>query len=269
VCGLLSAPTAVISTSLEDVSKPHGTMQFRDKFAPWCLHEAFKQGAWYETSTTKALLSGEPTEINIKNGPRVTVIWEGPCFWGSNYPVQFREATKAMVNRVLIVDTGHVVFDPEKPVGAALIARDRGYGSPADLVVAEELSGVLNWALEGADRLTQRGHYDLPKSIRRSMSDFVKDSNPLVSFFEECVEFDPNARISVVDLHYALASFVRDDMRNPPSRNAMGKWIKSMGDPRIAVDGDKLRSGNTRFYAGFKQASLDYGGNTHPAQATV
>jgi P4 family phage/plasmid primase-like protien len=252
VCGLLAATTAVISTSLEDVSKPHGTMQFRDKFAPWCLHEAFKQGAWHETPTIKALLSGEPIEINLKNGPRVTVIWEGPCFWGSNYPVQFREATKAMVNRVLIVDSGHVVFDPEKPVGAALIARDRGYSSPADLVVAEELSGVLNWALEGADRLAQRGHYDLPKSIRRSMSDFVKASNPVVSFFEDCVEFDPNARISVDDLHYAFASFVRDDMRNPPSSNAMGRYIFSMGDPRVAVDGDKLRSGNTRFYAGIK-----------------
>jgi hypothetical protein len=238
-----------LDPSLAQVDNTHGTMMFRSKFDPWRLDEAFAAGKWHPSEVAKAILSGNPFPVNVKNGPVLMEVWDGAVFWATNVPAQFREATKAMENRVLIVDNNRVVFDPVKPFGAAIEARNRGYSDPAALVIAEEKSGVLNWALDGADRIAKRGYYDLPDSIRRSMSDFAKDSNPVVNFFEECVEFDPESRVGVVDMHYAFVSFVRDDMRNNlPSANTMGKWIGAMGEHRIAIDGSRLRSGNKKFY---------------------
>lgn len=247
VCRLLS--DTAIATSLGDVDKPHGTMPFRDRFAPWRLDEAFKSGTWHPSDITKAILSGNPFSVNVKNGPMVLEIWDGAAFWATNVPAAFKEATKAIENRVLLVDAPRV-FDPKRRTGAALFSIGRGFQNPADLVVAEEMPGVLNWALEGADRISKRGYYELPESLEQNLEEFREDSNPLHSFMKECVEYDSDACVSVPDLHYAFASFVRDDVRTIPSAKSLGRLIRALGDERIAKDMSRLRTGNKRFYAG-------------------
>jgi phage/plasmid-associated DNA primase len=247
VCGLLSK--TVIVTSLGDINKPHGTMMFHDKFAPWRLDEAFAQRTWHPTPLIKKMMSGEPFEINVKKGPLLMVIWDGACFWATNAPVQFEELTRAMENRVLIVNCD-VIFDPKNPVGAALAAHERGYRDPSDLVLAEEMPGVLNWALEGAERIAARGYYDLPEQLESNLEEFREDSNPLVSFFRDCIVFDPKSCVSIVDLHYAFTSYTRDEMKTI-STKSLGRFLKSLGDPRVAIDHKKLRQGacgKRRFY---------------------
>ena len=72
-------------------------------------------------------MTGEPVQINIKNGPiishRVTV----PVFWGTNNPPQFQEASKAIVNRIVVVKCRQE-FDEGRPIGAAAQALKLGYG---------------------------------------------------------------------------------------------------------------------------------------------
>lgn len=249
LCGLFS--DTCISTDLNDIEGPHGTMQFRSKRAPWRLDEAFDQGRWHPTATLKAIVSGDEFRINVKNGPMLTVSWDGPCFWATNAPVQFREQSKAIENRIIIIEC-EVEFDPRSPTGAAVDARDRKFSSPAELVLASEMSGVLNWALEGMRRIDDRGSYDLPDQLSESLEDFGRDTNVLASFFEECVEFDPDARVCTVDFHYAFASYVRDDMRSVPSAKTLGRWLKSMGDNRVGHDHKRTRSGNRKFYVGVR-----------------
>src|SRR5262249_9801298 len=87
-----------------------------------------------------------------------------------------------------------------------------------------------------------------------------RDSNPVVSFFEECVEFDPMGCVGTIDLYYAFCAYVRDDMRVLPSAKSFGRWIKAMGDPRVAQDNLQLRSRDRRHYDCVKlnELGLDY-----------
>ena len=66
---------------------PHGMMEFVRR-APWTLHEAFDGGKWHPSSRIKSIISGDPIDINIKNGPIITNRVTQPIFWGSNLPVQ-------------------------------------------------------------------------------------------------------------------------------------------------------------------------------------
>jgi hypothetical protein len=52
------------------------------------------------------------------------------------------------------------------------------------------MSGVLNWALEGLRRLADRGwRFDIPEDILDLRESIRVDSQPELQFFEECLEF--------------------------------------------------------------------------------
>jgi hypothetical protein len=153
---------SAISTPFAALVGTHGLMEFARK-APWVLHEAFEAGKWHFTSQVKSILSGDPVQINIKNGALVTQRIRQPIIWGTNFPPpQFKEATRAMINGMIVIDT-YVVFDPKNPVGVAVTGRAAGYSEPSELILATEKPGLLNWALAGLRRALHRGYFKTTK----------------------------------------------------------------------------------------------------------
>jgi phage/plasmid-associated DNA primase len=145
-----------IATPIGALDGTHGLMEFQRK-APWVLHEAFNGAKWHFSDIVKSILSGDPVQINIKNGPVVTKRIRQPIFWGTNYPPQFKEATRAIINRMVVVSTA-VVFDPKTPTGVAITARQAGFSEPSDFILANEKPGLLNWAAAGAGARLVRDH---------------------------------------------------------------------------------------------------------------
>jgi phage/plasmid-associated DNA primase len=143
--GLLS--DRPIATPFDALSGAHGLMEFRRR-APWLLHEAFNAGTWHLSSVVKSILTGDPVQINVKNGAITTQRIRSPVFWGTNHPPQFKEATKAIVNRMIVVKC-RTVFDPQHLIGAAKEARRRNFAEPSDLILKTEMPGLLNWAIVG------------------------------------------------------------------------------------------------------------------------
>ena len=135
------------TTPIDRLDKDHGLMAFANR-VPWVLPEAFDQGKWHFSSVTKALASGEPVQINMKNGAIFDHTFTGPIIWGANTDPQFKEATAAITNRLLIVPCRRK-FDPDKPVGVAIAARAAGLNKPSQLVLRDEMPGVLTWAVRG------------------------------------------------------------------------------------------------------------------------
>ena len=93
----------VNTTPLEALEGAHGLMPFAYR-VPWVLHEAFDQAKWHMSSVVKAIFSGDGVQINVKHGPLLTRKVTVPIFWGTNNPPQFKEATKAITNRIAVVE---------------------------------------------------------------------------------------------------------------------------------------------------------------------
>ena len=66
----------------------------------------------------------------------------------------------------------------------------------------EEAPSILKWALEGLDRLTERGYFRLPKSSAEAISQLEDLASPMAAFLRERCKFEGEASV-VVDTLWA------------------------------------------------------------------
>jgi P4 family phage/plasmid primase-like protien len=250
----------VISAPLGSTEATHGLMPFTRRL-PWVLHEAFG-GQWHFSSNVKAIITHEPVMINVKNGPMLSAVIRAPIFWATNHQPQFREATKAIVNRMIVIECSRV-FIEGKPIGVAAEAQRRGLAKPSDLIIASELPGLLNWAIAGLKRALQRGSIDTTVSIQETAEMIRRDSNLVAGFLDECIGYDPMARIRVADFCLAHSAWwleLKGEDRRLPTNEAISKALKAMGDGRIGMDRKEMRDTHARYYCGIalNKAGLRY-----------
>lgn len=246
-----------ISTPLDGLGGTHGLMEFTRR-APWVLHEAFDQSKWHFSALVKSILTGDPVQINIKNGPLVTQRVRAPVFWGTNHPPQFKEATKAIVNRLVVIPCRQT-FRESSPVGVAVDARRHGFADPAAYVLATEKPGLLNWAIAGLRRAKARGHLELTAEIEELRVEIRAESNLVEGFMKECVTFNKDGMVATTDFCAAFTVWWEEnkgERRGTPSNDAIGKAISSLGDGRIA----SYRTNEARLYVGvhLNEIGLDY-----------
>lgn len=241
------------TTTFDTLENAHGLMEFLRR-APWVLHEAFDQTKWHFSATVKALLSGDLVNVNVKNGPIVPHVFRSPVFWGTNSPPQFKEASRAIENRLKIIHC-HRVFNTDATIGVAAVARDSNYSSPSELVLNTERSGVLNWALEGMKRAMKRGYFLDTEEMRQATQAMRTDSNIVAGFLSDCCEYTPNYMVSKPDFHAAFALWWKEnkgDDRGIPSIDSVGRAITALYDKRIGNDSHELKYKNLRYFAGIR-----------------
>jgi hypothetical protein len=240
----------VIGASIGSIEGTHGMMPFTRRL-PWVLHEAFG-GQWHFSANVKSIITQEPVSINIKNGPVVTQVVRAPIFWATNFQPQFKEATRAIVSRMIIIEVSRR-FDEKKPIGAAAEALRRGFTKPGELIVATELPGLLNWAIAGLRRALERGSIETTDSIDETADAIHRDSNLVVGFLDECIEYDPMARLKASDFclaHSAWWMELKGEDRRLPTNEAISKALKAMGDGRVGMDRKEMRDNTSRYYCG-------------------
>jgi hypothetical protein len=253
VFSALFGPQA-ISAPIGSVDSTHGLMPFTRRL-PWVLHEAFG-GQWHFSATVKAIIKAiithEPVMINIKNGPMITTVVRSPIFWATNFQPQFKESTRAIVSRMIVIECSRS-FVEGKPIGVAAEALRRGFNKPAELINATELPGVLNWAIAGLQRALKRGSIELTDSIKETSDTIRRDSNLVAGFLDDCIEYDPMARLKIGDFclaHSAWWMELKGEDRRMPTNEAINKALKAVGDRRVGMNRDEMRDGLSRYYYG-------------------
>ncbi|ACL60611.1 DNA primase family protein [Methylobacterium nodulans] len=259
-----------ISVALDSLEGTHGKMPFVRR-APWVLHEAFDQRKWHFASGVKAIITGDPVEINVKNGPIISGRVRAPIFWGTNYPPQFKESTRAIVNRMIVIHCRNV-FDDHRLVGVAQLASERGYDKPSSIVLAKERAGVLNWALEGLRRALDRGSIAVPAEVRENADAIHKDANIVAGFIDECIEWDHEMRVPVPDFCAAFSVWWAENKgedRSIPSNDSIGRAVTALGNERIGLHARETRDMHRRYLCGIalNPAGIAFWKRAHEARA--
>lgn len=65
-----------------------------------------------------------------------------------------------------------------------------------EICIPEEMSGLLNWSLDGLDRLMKTGHYTFNKATEDVKSKWIKEADSLHSFCEELIDEDSDCMIT-------------------------------------------------------------------------
>jgi putative DNA primase/helicase len=149
----------------------------------------------------------------------------------SNELPKFRDSSGAIATRLLILQMtesflgreDHELFDK----------------------LRDELGGILNWSLEGLDRLTRRGRFTEPQSSRDAAALMMDLASPVSAFVRERCVRDPNAIVSRDELYAAWSDWAVLSGHHPGAKSTFGR------DLRAVVPGIKdshLRFGDKRIW---------------------
>lgn len=122
----------------------------------------------------KMLVStGEPVTLDQKNVKQEIYTPSAKHMFSCNNLPSINDRTKAVFRRLLLIH-----FDRSIPL--------EDQDSNLDEKLLLELSGILNWAIEGARRLYKSdGKWTIPEASKKLLDEYQKDNNPLYEFIEE------------------------------------------------------------------------------------
>ncbi|MEM3550837.1 MAG: phage/plasmid primase, P4 family, partial [Candidatus Bathyarchaeia archaeon] len=83
------------------------------------------------------------------------------------------------------------------------------------LTTPEELSGLLNLALQALKRLLEKGQFSYSKTTEEIREDYIRKSSPIAAFVMDCLEVDSDAFIVKKELYNAFAEYCR--VKNLPA----------------------------------------------------
>jgi len=94
--------------------------------------------------------------------------------------------------------------------------------------ILTELSGVLNWAIIGYERLMKRGHFIQPSEALELVDQFRTLSSPLTEFLETRCTLDAEATCLLSDLYRAYREWCESEHdKFPLSRNVFARDLRA------------------------------------------
>jgi P4 family phage/plasmid primase-like protien len=186
VCATLEAMLGrdnVSSVSLSDIGKEYGLHLTHGKLANISA-DVSELGETNE-GTLRMLTSGDKMTFNQKFKPLYNARPTARLTFCCNDVPRFSDRSEGLPRRMLFVPFRVQITEEE---------RVAGMDKPDFWERSGELPGILNWALEGLNRLLKRGmRFVEPKVCQVAKEEHRQISNPVRRFLKEHFEYDPEA----------------------------------------------------------------------------
>ena len=130
-----------------------------------------------------SLISGEPVRVERKFTDPFTFIPHIKLLWAMNELPRVHDANNGLFRRVKVIEFKPIPETQRDPDVKAAIQT--------------EGAGILNWALEGLERLRRRGRFEVPQAIVDATTQFQQTNDVPKMFVDEMCyvnldELDPN-----------------------------------------------------------------------------
>jgi putative DNA primase/helicase len=151
----------------------------------------------------------------------------------SNEPILMHDLTGTIATRMVLMETRR-----------SFLGREDNTLFEHDLL--PEAAGVLNKCLEASRRLSKRGHFLVPTSIKGRQAEILREASTVTAFASECLIEDPSATTSKQDIYHAYVRYCRGHGRiNYTDQNIFWRDLRTSGkfrndmERRIRVDGER------------------------------
>jgi len=192
--------------------------------------------ATFKTVTGGDLITGRhPTHrpIMFKN--------EAAHLFMSNHMINTRDHSEAFFSRWLIVEF------PNSRLRSGL-SLDH---TLADRIIENELSGIAQWALDGAVRLMRNGSFSMTAAHDRLMAQWRRSTNSLEEFIHECCELGSALLSRRSEFYAAYAAWCRENGRRP---FAKGK-VKDLLDHTVGLGISRVERNGYETFRGIRVKS--------------
>lgn len=149
----------------------------------------------------------------------------------SNEVPRFSDASGAIANRLLVLQMRNSFLGRE----------DR----TLDARITAELPGILNWALEGLDRLASKQHFTVPKSSGEATTMLMDLASPVSAFVRDCCVRAEGASVERDRLYGAWKAWCVDSGHESGSKATFGRnlaaVVPDLGTSKPRVNGIQIR----------------------------
>jgi putative DNA primase/helicase len=150
-------------------------------------------------------ISGEDTvAVNEKYQDEVSLRLRARLMMVSNEVPRLVDASGALADRLIVLKLAQSFLGRED--------------NQLERKVLAELPGVLNWAVEGWQRLQQQGRFLQPASGVSVLNTFRDSGSDVGCFLRECCVLEPTARIPCCELYAAWESYCKRNNKGNAGR---------------------------------------------------
>lgn len=176
-------------------------------------------------------ISGEdPQDIHRKNLPTITGVKLATRFiLMTNELPNLRDSSGAFSNRIILLRTTQSWLGKED--------------KQLDARLQRELPGILNWAIEGWQRLQERGHFRQPDTGRELLAELADLTSPVSQFIRERCAVGPEFSCDIDDLFASWRNWCEEHGReHAGTQQTFGRDLRSKL-PGLAVTQPRTDSG--------------------------
>jgi P4 family phage/plasmid primase-like protien len=186
----------------------------------------------------KEIVSGDPIKVEEKRQPTFTIEPTAKHLYAANQLPDAAVDDDAFYRRILLV-----AFPTTIPKGE----RD----PRLDEKLRAELPGVLNWALDGLDRLLENHHFTGDRAPAATRDTWESWGSSLGKFKDAAIKREAGGKVEKEKLYNAYLRFCRD--RGVPAISGQQKFTQEFtSDPEIGQGRTTLGGKTVRVYTGLE-----------------
>jgi putative DNA primase/helicase len=236
VLKMLLGQGSVANPTMSSLAGPFGLWPLLNKMAAIISDARLSDRHVDSMAILERLLSisgGDPQNIDRKCLPTVTAVMMAVRFTIlSNEIPRLTDASGAIASRFLILQMTRSFLGKED--------------KELDRKLAAELSGILNWAIRGWQRLRERGRFLQPESGADLLKELRDIASPVGMFVREVCAVGPEWSVDVADIYAAWCDWCKQHGRDHAgTEQAFGKDLRAavpgLKVARPRTNGDRVR----------------------------
>lgn len=115
-----------------------------------------------------------------------------------------------------------------------------------------ELPGILNWSLEGLDRLRSRGYLRQPKSAEETVAQLEMLGSPIKAFVSDRCDLLPGAATECASLYAAWVRWTEAQGREKPGTQPIFTRNLTSAFPEVTVTRPRIQGQQVKHYSGLR-----------------
>ena len=176
------------------------------------------KGNYYESNKIKQLISGQRITIDIKYKDQFDFKPQTKFVFAVNMMPRIDDASVATERRLCIV---YFLNNFRKNPNIKL----RNGGG----ILQEELPGILNWMLDGAQKLAEDCKFIVTDEMIRALEEYREENSSTEGFISECIQFIEGETLTLRELYDKYKTFCVSDGRKFKSKISFSKEMKGYG----------------------------------------
>jgi len=181
-------------------------------------------GNYYQSHKLKKLISGEEMTINMKYKDQFKFKPTAKFIFSVNIMPRVDDSSQATERRLVIVQFNNNFRDNPN-----VLLRDSGG------MLAQELSGILNWMLDGVGKLKEQKGFEVTTEQKVALLEYREENSSVEGFIGECIVFAEASECPVRELYEEYKQYCVKDGRKFKGNIVFTKEIKAYAKKNESV----------------------------------